>query len=211
MVVIGLTGGVGTGKSTVARMFAQRGAVVLDADAIAHELMRPRRAVWRRIIQRFGSGVLNADRTINRSRLAALVFRDQTKRRQLESLVHPPVLRRIRQDVARLRRAARVPAVVLDVPLLIEVEAHRAVDALVVVTAPRRVQQQRLRRKYGWSTRDMTARIAAQWTLSAKVALADFVVHNADGMNATRTQVTRIWQTLQARNKPSSTSQRSKN
>ena len=211
MIVIGVTGGFGTGKSTVAQMFGQLGATVLDADVIAHELMRPRRVVWQRIVRRFGSDVLNADQTINRSRLAALVFQDDRKRRQLESLVHPPVLRRMRQDIARLRRARRVPAVVLDVPLLIEAGAHRAVDALVVVTAPRRVQQQRLRRKYGWSTRDIAARIAAQWTLSAKAALADFVVHNADGRQATRTQVIRIWQTLQVRNKPSSISAHSKN
>ena len=195
MVVIGVTGGVGTGKTTVAKMFKELGAVVLDADIMAHQLMEPKRLCWRRVVERFGEEVLNEDQTINRRRLAAIVFRDGERRRQLEAIIHPPVVRQMKQRLHRLRRSRRIPAVVLDVPLLVEADAQGMVDALVVVTAPRDVQLERLRRRYG-ETEEGEARIASQMELSAKVALADFVVENAGTMDATRTQVKRIWEQL---------------
>ena len=210
MVVIGVTGGVGTGKSTVARMFYKLGATVLDADAIAHQVMEPKRVAWRQIVKAFGEGILDEDQAINRRRLAAVVFQDEERRKRLERIVHPHVLREIRGRLHRLRRLKRTRAVVLDVPLLMEVGADRLVDALVVVTAPPEVQRERLRATHGWSDEDTRARIAAQWDLSAKVDLAEYVVDNSDGVGSTRTQVTRIWnQLLQPNtNRPSSTSRR---
>jgi len=210
MVVIGVTGGVGTGKSTVARMFQRLGAVVLDADALAHEAMEPRRLAWRRIVRTFGEGVLNPDQTINRQRLAQRVFQDEPARARLERIIHPQVRREIRLRLGRLRRARRVRAVVLDVPLLIEAGAARLVDALVVVTALPEVQRRRLASRHGWSAEETEARSAAQWDLAAKAALADFVVDNSDGVDATRTQVKRIWKRLvpPRSSRPSSTSPR---
>ena len=208
MVVIGVTGGVGMGKSTVAKMFGQLGAVVLDADVIAHEVMEPKRLAWRQLVKVFGETILNEDQTVNRKRLAGLVFADAQQRQQLERIIHPQVMRRIRQAVHRLRRSRRVRAVVLDVPLLVEAGATRFVDALVVVTAPPEVQRKRLKEKYGWSEEEIDARIGAQWELSAKVVLADHGVDNADGVDATRTQVKRIWNQLGRRSKSSLTSRR---
>ncbi|MBI3083727.1 MAG: dephospho-CoA kinase, partial [Candidatus Omnitrophica bacterium] len=196
MVVIGVTGGVGTGKSTVAGMFKRLGAVVLDADRLAHEAMEPKRLAWRQTVKAFGEGILNDDQTVNRRRLAALVFQDEQSRRRLEGIVHPQVVRAIRRELHRLRRSRRVRAVVLDVPLLVEAGAHGLVEALVVVTAPPGVQRKRLQEKFGWSDEEMAARLAAQWELSAKVALADQVVDNSDGVDATRAQVKRIWNQL---------------
>src|SRR3989338_7552893 len=143
MVVIGVTGGVGTGKATVAKMCKELGAVVLDADSMAHQVMEPKRLCWRRVVERFGEEVLNEDQTINRRRLAAIVFRDGGQRRQLEAVIHPQVVRKMKQRLHRLRRsglpgvarggqARRIPAVVLDVPLLVEADAQGMVDALVV-------------------------------------------------------------------------------
>ena len=126
MVVIGLTGGVGTGKSTVAKMFRQLGAAVLDADVIAHQVMEPKRLAWRSIVKAFGRNVLNADQTVNRRRLASLVFSDEQQRRRLERIIHPVVLRQIKRALHRFRRARNVKAVILDVPLLLEVEIGRA-------------------------------------------------------------------------------------
>ena len=195
MVVIGVTGGVGTGKSTIAAMFRQLGATVLDADAIAHRLMEPKRLAWRQIVAAFGEGILNEDGTINRRRLAAIVFRDEPRRRRLERILHPRVLKEIKQRLHRLRRS-RIPAVVLDVPLLVEAGSHDLVDALVVVTAPPEVQRERLRAKHGWSDEEIDARMAAQWELSAKAALAEYVVDNTGSAGAARTQVRRIWNQL---------------
>ena len=210
MIVIGLTGGVGTGKSTVAKMFRQVGAAVLDADVLAHQAMEPKRLAWRSIVKTFGREMLNADQTVNRRRLASLVFNDEPRRRQLERILHPVVLREIKRALHRLKRAHKVQAVVLDVPLLLEVGAEELVDALVVVTAPPQVQRERLRRTHGWSDEDTTVRIAAQWDLSAKAALADYVVDNSNGVDATRRQVRQLWKRLVPANRPSSTSRRSK-
>lgn len=193
MVVIGVTGGVGTGKSTVAKMFKQLGAEVLDADALAHEAMEPGRLAWRRIVRAFGDGVLNDDRTVNRRALARLVFSDEAARKRLEAIVHPQVLRRIKQELHRLRRRRGVRAVVLDVPLLAEAGAQELVDALVVVTAQPQQQRQRLAARRGWTEDEVARRTQAQWDVSAKVALADYVVDNRDGLEQTRRQVRRIW------------------
>ena len=207
MVVIGVTGGVGTGKSTVAKMFQALGAVVLDADAMAHQLMEPKRLGWRRVVERFGEDILNEDQSINRRRLAEIVFRDAQRRRDLEAIIHPQVLRQIKQQLRRLGRSRRVRAVVLDVPLLVEVDAQGMADALVVVTAPRDVQMQRLSHRYG-DPEEARVRIAAQMELSAKAALADVVVDNAGTLDATRTQVKRIWEQLVPSHKHRSKSSR---
>jgi len=208
MVVIGVTGGVGTGKSTVANMFKQLGAAVLDADAIAHEVLEPKRLAWRKVVQAFGEGILNEDQTVNRARLAQRVFADAEERSRLERIIHPHVLREIRQRLGRLRRSRRIKAVVLDVPLLVEAGAHRLVDALVVVTAPPDTQRRRIRERHVWSDEEAASRIRAQWDLSAKVALADHVIDNGNGVDATRTQVKRIWRQLVPTNRPSLTSPR---
>ena len=196
MIVIGVTGGVGTGKSTVARMFNDLGALVLDADRVAHQVMEPKRLAWRQIVKTFGSAILNEDQTINRRRLAAIVFGDEQRRRALEAIIHPQVLRTMKQQLHRLKRSRRVRAVILDVPLLVEVGAQELVDALVVVTAPPEAQRERLKKHHGWSEEEANARIAAQWEVSAKVALADHEIDNSDGMEATRTQVKRLWNKL---------------
>ena len=205
MVVIGVTGGVGSGKSTVAKMFEQLGATVLDADVMAHQVMEPKRLAWRHIVNAFGEEILNDDQTINRGRLAAHVFHDAERRQQLEQIIHPQVLRHMKQQLHRLRG---VRAVVLDVPLLLETGMEQHVDALVVVTAPLDVQRERLKKKFTWSEEEINERIAAQWDAAAKAALADYVVDNTGSVDATRTQVKRIWNRLAAPNKRSSTSRR---
>ena len=213
MIVIGLTGGLGTGKTTVAHMFERLRAVVLDADRLAHRAMEPKRLAWRNIVKAFGPDVLNEDDTINRRWLAERVFQDEGARRQLEAIVHPRVLRFLADQIKRLahghdpsgplarektskkRKSRRVKAVVLDVPLLLEANVQRLADAVVVVTAPPKVQRLRLLAR-GMSETDIERRVAAQWDVSAKVAMADFVVDNSDGLERTRRQVTQAWNRL---------------
>ncbi len=195
MMVIGVTGGLGTGKSTVARMFGELGATVIDADKVAHAVMEPKRLAWRALVRAFGREMLNEDETINRTRLAQRVFRDAQARHELEAIVHPHVIRHIKQQLHRLRRNRRVNAVVLDVPLLMETESESLVDTVVVVTAPPEVQQRRLQER-GMSEAQISERLAAQWNMGRKVAQADDVVDNADGLEQTRRQVRELWNRL---------------
>ncbi len=193
MVVIGITGSFGTGKSTVAEFFKQLGAVVLDADALSREAVKPKKSAWRRIVKSFGRRVLNADATINRRKLADIVFKSSALRRKLEGIIHPQVMRAIKRSVREYRKKRSSPALVLDVPLLFEADAADWIDVLVVVTAPRRMQLSRLKKKYGLTRKDLDLRISAQMDLSAKAALADAVVDNGGSVESTRKQVERIW------------------
>lgn len=202
MMVIGVTGGLGTGKSTVARMFGEHGAEVIDADTVAHAVMEPKQPAWRQLVKAFGRDILNTDETINRRWLAQQVFRDPRARAELEEIVHPQVLRHIRRQLHRLSRLRRgrnrdrVKAVVLDVPLLLETGSEALVDVVVVVTAPPKIQRQRLLER-GMSEADATARMAAQWDLKKKLANAQHVIENGSGMEQTRRQVTQLWNHLQ--------------
>lgn len=212
MIVIGVTGSVGTGKSTVSRMFRDLGARLLDADKLSRSAVRQGKPAWREVVSAFGPSVLHPDGRLNRKRLAAVVFQDKVKRKQLERIIHPRVMRAIQQQLMRWSRLGKVRAAVCDVPLLIEAGVPRFVDALVVVTAPYPVQRQRLMKRYGWSEQEIRSRINAQKELSAKAELADYVVDNSDGLGATRIQVKEIWTQLVAAqhrpNRRNSTSQR---
>lgn len=200
MKVIGITGGFGTGKSTVAKMFADLGAVVLDADRIAHEVMEPKKLAWREIVKHFGEEILNEDQTINRRWLADRVFRDPQARKRLEEIIHPRVLKHIKQQLHQLSRNRRLRMAVLDVPLLVETGSQRLVDAVVVVTAPPEIQRKRLAGR-GLSDEEINARTSAQWEPARKTAVADYVVENADGLEQTRRQVKQLWNQLAAASK----------
>ncbi|HEX5646516.1 MAG TPA: dephospho-CoA kinase [Nitrospira sp.] len=176
MILVGLTGGVATGKSTVAAMFTRCGAVVIDADAVAREVVAPGKPAWRDIVTVFGGGVLNPNRTINRSALGAIVFRNKAKRQRLERIIHP----RVAQEQMRLTRAAAKKdphaVVIYDVPLLFEAGIDKRVDKTIVVTADRETQIARLKRRNGFSRAEALRRIRSQMPLANKVARADYVL-----------------------------------
>ena len=193
MIVIGLTGGVGTGKSTVADIFKQLGAVVLDADAISHELMRKGTPVWRSVRRAFGREILSPSGQIDRKRLGVLVFSDPRKLARLCQIVHPAVRRRFRELTRIIGRKKGTGVVVWDIPLLIEAGPVYKVDALVVVSAPFRTAARRLRDRSGWSSTEVQKRQSFQMPLKKKEKLADFVVRNNGSLAATRRQVVHIW------------------
>ena len=196
MLLVGLTGGIGSGKSTVARMLAVRGAVVLDSDVLAREAVEPGTPGFDAVVGRFGEGVLAADGSLDRGALAAIVFVDDVARADLESIVHPEVRRRI--EVAVASHAASDDVVVVDSPLLIETGAHEGFPFVVVVTATSETRVARLVAK-GMSEQDVRARIAAQMPLDEKAEYADVVVDN-DGSEADLVgQVDRLWADLQER------------
>jgi dephospho-CoA kinase len=197
MLLVGLTGGIGTGKSTVARMLEKRGAVVFDADALARQAVAPGTPGFDEVVERFGPNVLAPGGGLDREALASIVFADQAARRDLEGIVHPEVRRMFAEGCEEYRDSDRV--VVFSAPLLVETGMHTAFDLLIVVSAPVATQIERLMRDRGMPERDVQARIDAQLPLEAKEEVADVIVHNEGTLEDLEAQVDRAWLDLNAR------------
>ena len=198
--ILGITGSFGTGKSTVAALLARRGAQMIDADALAHELMRPRTPVWRRLRRRFGEAVIQPDGTIHRRALATAGFRSRGAWRDLCRIVHPAVIAAARRQIRAIHRRRPVAVIALDVPLLLESGMDRLVDIVVVVAADRRTQLARLRRK-GWPLAEIRRRLRWQMPLAEKVRRADVVIQNSGSRRATAAHVQRLWDTIKTQNR----------
>lgn len=192
MLVVGLTGGIATGKSTVTRMLRELGAPVVDADAIVHELQAPGTPVTAAIGVEFGPQVLHPDGSLDRAALGRIVFADPARRKALEGIVHPAVRRRISEAVEGHRQAGH-PVTVLDVPLLLEGGLDRTVDQVWLVYVDRDTQRARLISRDGLSPVQAEQRIAAQLDLELKKARATVVIDNRGSVQQTRTQVEAAW------------------
>jgi dephospho-CoA kinase len=197
MLLVGLTGGIGSGKSTVARMLEKRGAVVFDADVLARQAVAPGTPGFEQVIERFGPNVLAPGGGLDRDALASIVFSDPAARRDLEGIVHPEVRRMFAEGCEEYRDSDRV--VVFSAPLLVETGMHTAFDLLIVVSAPVATQIERLMRDRGMAERDVQARIDAQLPLEAKAEAADVLVDNEGTLEDLEGQVERVWRNLVAR------------
>ena len=200
--MVGLSGGIGSGKSTVSRLLAALGARVIDADAIVHELQAPGSPMLAEIAAAFGPGVIGPGGRLERAALATIVFRDAAARARLGAIVHPGVGAEIARRVAQARSEA-VAVLVLDIPLLFEGRkagtgsaARLEFDATVVVWAPEDAQIARQMARDGCSRELALERIHAQLPLHEKKALADFVIDNSETPEETERQVNALWQTL---------------
>jgi dephospho-CoA kinase len=193
MLRVGLTGGIGSGKSTVARALARRGAVVIDADAIAREVVEPGTPGLAAVVERFGAGVLDGDGRLDRPKLAALVFADPAARTDLNAIVHP----RVAAETARRIGAAPSDAVVvIDVPLLVEA-ARSGYDLVVVVEAPEAVRLERLVGR-GMDPDDARKRMGAQATDAERRKVADVVLDNSGTEDDLERQIDALWAQLTA-------------
>ena len=197
MLLVGLTGGIGSGKSTVARLLEERGAVVFDADLLAREAVEPGTAGHGAVIERFGADVLAPGGELDREALASIVFADPSARRDLEQIVHPEVRRLFAEGSEAFRDTDRV--VVFSAPLLVETGMHTAFEILVVVSATVATQIERLMRQRGMSEASIRARIDAQAPLEDKAAVADFLVDNEGTLDELESQVERLWNDLSVR------------
>jgi dephospho-CoA kinase len=197
VLLVGLTGGIGSGKSTVARMLEERGAVVFDADLLAREAVEPGTPGHAAVIERFGADVLAPGGELDREALASIVFADPAARRDLEQIVHPEVRRLFAEGSEAYHDTDRI--VVFSAPLLVESGMHTAFEILVVVSATVATQIQRLMRQRGMSEPSIRARIDAQAPLEDKAAVADFLVDNEGTLAELQSQVERLWHDLSAR------------
>ncbi len=198
MILVGLTGGVATGKSTVAKMFERCGAYTIDADLLAHGVVEPGKPAWRAIVKAFGKTVLNPDRTLNRHALGAIVFRNQSKLRRLERIIHP----RVAREQARLTRqtARKDPkaVVIYDVPLLFEAGIDKRVDKIIVVTADRQTQITRLKKRNGLTRADAIRRIRSQTPIRQKAVAAEYLLDGTAPRSRLLVQVRRLYRELRA-------------
>jgi dephospho-CoA kinase len=197
VLLVGLTGGIGSGKTTVARMLESRGAVVYDADLLAREAVEPGTPGFERVVERFGPNVLEPGGGVDREALAAVVFADPAARRDLEAILHPEIRRLFAESADAYRDTDTV--VVFSAPLLVETGMHTAFEVLVVVSAPLEVQVARLMRDRAMSESAVRERIAAQLPLEAKAEAADILLDNDGTLEELEAQVDRLWDELRAR------------
>jgi dephospho-CoA kinase len=197
VLLVGLTGGIGSGKSTVARLLERRGAVVIDADHLAREAVAKGTPAFERVVETFGDTVVAPDGNLDRAALAAIIFSDRERRAALEAIVHPEVARRFGERVEELRGSDRV--VVYVTPLLVELGLAPAFDVVVVVTASPHLRVSRVASDRDLSPEDVRGRMAAQATDEQRMEVADVLVDNDGSLADLEPQVDRIWSDLVAR------------
>jgi len=198
MIIAGLTGTIGTGKSAVSNMFRELGAFIIDADKLSHEVVEPGKKAWKEIIDNFGREVLNDDQTINRQKLADIVFSNKEKLQILNSIVHPAVLAEDARLVEEQRGKNPQGLVINDIPLLFELGPElmsQLADIIIVVYCSPEVQLKRLIDR-GMTEADALNRIKSQIPIQEKVKSADFVINNDGTPEETRQQVRQIYNTL---------------
>ena len=187
MYIVGLTGNIATGKTTIARMLEDMGAFRIDADRVAHQALQPGTETYHRVIARFGTDITTDDGEIDRARLGKIVFHDAGALADLEGVVHPFVI----QEIARLLHGCDSDVVVIEAIKLLEARLHTFCDAVWVVTATRQVQLARLVKNRGMEPAEAAQRIDAQPPQEAKIERADCVIDNSGSLEATREQVER--------------------
>lgn len=193
MVQVGLTGGIGSGKSAVADLLAGHGAVIIDADLLAREAVLPGTDALARIVERFGPEVLTAEGELNRPALGEIVFADPRALADLEAITHPAIRK---LATARAAEAGPDAVVVHVIPLLVEADQQGRFDTVVVVDVPEEVQEARVRARDGWTLEHVRARMAAQATRAERLAVADHVIDNSGDHDELVTRVARLWDAL---------------
>lgn len=194
LTVIGLTGGIASGKSTVSALLKEKGAAIIDADKIAREIMTKCKPAWHEVVDYFGDEILNEDKNdIDRKKLADIVFSDKAKLEVLNSITHPKIIEEIKRQVEEYKKAGK-KIIVIDAALLIEAGLNKIVDEVWVVAVNEEVQLQRLMtREKGITKDEAVKRIKSQMPLTEKLKFADRVIDNNSTIEETKNQVDKIW------------------
>ncbi|MFW0861615.1 MAG: dephospho-CoA kinase [Dethiobacter sp.] len=195
MLIVGLTGGIATGKSTVADIFEELGAYRIDTDRLARLVVEPHQPVWEAVVLSFGTGVLSDSGSLDRKKLAAIIFADPEKREVLNKLTHPAVRTLLREELAHARQQG-VGIVLVEVPLLYEAGFDCEVDCVIVVKTTEKTQLARLLSRENLSEEAARLRIEAQMPLQEKMIRADYQIDNEGSPSMTREQAEKVWQLL---------------
>lgn len=189
--LIGLTGGIASGKSTVSRILQDFGAKIIDADKIAHEVLKKGEEGWRRVKNHFGSEILKENEEIDRSYLGKIVFNDSAARKKLESLVHPLIISKIKKEIKRVSGESKI--VIVDAPLLYETNLDRLVEEVWVVYVDSKTQLKRLIQRNGLSQTEACNRIKSQMSLEKKKECADVIIDNTGNKDDLYQQLEELW------------------
>jgi len=190
--IIGITGSFGSGKTTVSRMFKRMGAYVIDADKAYHSLIMPGQSCYKKIVGHFGEDILNSSGKIDREKMAGIVFKQKTKRRLLNKISHPEIMKKIK-DIIKSRKEK---VIIIEAPLLLESGFYKEVDRVVLVANKKEEQVKRMRENKGLSARRVSERIRMQMPFREKIAFADFIIDNSGSKANTLSQVKTIWKQI---------------
>jgi dephospho-CoA kinase len=194
MIILGLTGGIASGKSLVARIFKDRGAHLIDADKIVHDLLEPGQPVWRQVVEHFGNAIQSPGGAVDRRKLGEIVFRDREEREWLNQCIHPRVFEAYQAQVKHVAERRPGAVIVLDAALLIETGYHKRMDKLIVVYAREEQQVQRLMARDCLTREQALSRIKSQLPLSEKRAFADYVIDNTGDREETERQARTVFE-----------------
>jgi len=196
--IIGLTGGIVGGKSTVASMFKDLDAKIVDADELGHSVILPHRPAWKKITRLFGKDILQNDLTIDREKLGKIVFTDQALLKKLNEITHPEIIKLIKKEInlAKDKTRSQEKILIIDAALIYEAKMDRLMDKIIVVYINEDEQVKRLIRRNNLSKEEALQRIKSQMPMKEKVKTADYVIDNSNSLNTTREQVEKIWQEL---------------
>lgn len=192
---IGLTGGIATGKSTVAAMLEQRGAIIIDADQIAREVVLPGSPHLVAVAKRFGQAVISADGSLNRRKLGDIVFKDETARKDLEAILHPPIRHIMLSRMKQFETEEPERLVVVDIPLMYESNLQSYFTEVMLVYIPSDVQIARLMKRDGLSVEEAKSRLNSQLPIDEKKQYADIIIDNSGTIEETERQIEDFWQT----------------
>jgi dephospho-CoA kinase len=194
--LVGLTGSIATGKSTVSEMFRRKGAEIIDADQIAREVVEPGTEGLARIVREFGPGMLDEEGKLNRERLGARIFQNPAEREKLNRLLHPLIVDSMRAKTEKIKKEKDPDLLIWDVPLLIEGNLTQWVEAVILVYTPKEIQLERLMKRNALSKEEAEKRILAQMDIEEKKKYADYVIDNRGTLSETERQVDQLWKQL---------------
>ncbi len=193
MKMIGLTGGIATGKSIVASVFREMGAIILDADVIARLVVLPHQPAWKDIVEFFGPQVVNEDQSLDRAKIGEIVYNNPNSLKELNRFTHPRIMQYYKDELRRIKTEQPDAIVILEVPLLYETNMDKLCQQVVVVYVDRETQIQRLMKRDNMSYADAVKRVDAQMPMDEKVRRADFVIDNRSSMEETKEKATKYY------------------
>jgi len=201
VLIVGLTGGIVGGKSTVASMLKDLGVKIVDADKLGHSVILPHRPAWKKIIRLFGKDFLRKDLTIDREKLGKIVFANQTLLKKLNEITHPEIIKLIKKEInlAKNKTYSQEKVLIIDAALIYEAKIDRLMDKIIVVYIDEDEQVKRLIRRNNLSKEEALHRIKSQMSTKEKVKMADYIIDNSSSLDKTKKQVEKIWKNLVSR------------